>query len=187
MRHGQFALPITWYLKPPQMQPFFGCNMLFDIPFVADCRQSRSMFCFLETKIRFRKETKIHFHRIIGNGFLFPTYSKLPAYFWKLLEVRKQNRDPEVKSWSGSKIAIRKQNRDPEAKSLAIKLHQKLLTCRLYFLFNHQPKVNSTSSSNDVAIASPCRAKWPWVYDNGVFTSERTTTIWTILVPLFQH
>jgi hypothetical protein len=36
MRHGQFALPITWYLKPPQVQPFFGCDMLFDILFVAD-------------------------------------------------------------------------------------------------------------------------------------------------------
>ncbi len=74
-------------------------------------------------------------------------YSKLPVYFRKLSKVRKQ------------KIAIRKQNRDPEAKSLAIELHQKLLTRRLQFLFNHQPKVNSTSSSNDVAIASRCWAK----------------------------
>jgi hypothetical protein len=36
MRHGQFALPITRYLRPPQVQPFFGRNMLFDILFVAD-------------------------------------------------------------------------------------------------------------------------------------------------------
>ncbi len=36
MQHRQFALPITGYLKPPQVEPFFGCNMLFDIPFVAD-------------------------------------------------------------------------------------------------------------------------------------------------------
>ncbi len=128
-------------------------------PYCQDCWQSRSMFRFLETKIRFRKETKIRFHRIVGNGFLFPAYSKLPVYFRKLSEVRKQNCDPEVKSRSGSKITIRKQNRDPESKSLAIELHQKLLTCRLYFLFNHQPKVNLTSSSNDVAIASRCRAK----------------------------
>jgi hypothetical protein len=45
-QHGQFALPITQYLKPHQVQPFFGQDMLFDIPFVADwhktgeCRQS---------------------------------------------------------------------------------------------------------------------------------------------------
>jgi hypothetical protein len=33
--------------------------------------------------------------------------------------------------------------------------------------------VNSTSSSsNDVALASRCRAKWPWVRDDGVFTSD---------------
>jgi hypothetical protein len=36
MRHGPSALPITRYLKPPQVQPFFGRDMLFDIPFVAD-------------------------------------------------------------------------------------------------------------------------------------------------------
>ncbi len=47
--------------------------------------------------------------------------------------------------------------------------------------------MNLTSSSKDVAVASRCRAKWPWVYDNGVFTSEWTSTIWTILAPLFQH
>ncbi len=28
--------------------------------------------------------------------------------------------------------------------------------------------MNSTSSSNNVAVASRCRAKWPWVYDDGV-------------------
>ena len=33
--------------------------------------------------------------------------------------------------------------------------------------------MNSTSSSsNDVALASRCRAKWPWVHDDGVFTSD---------------
>ncbi len=47
--------------------------------------------------------------------------------------------------------------------------------------------MNSTSSSNDVAIASCCRAKWPWVYDDGVFTSEWTSTIWTISALLFQQ
>jgi hypothetical protein len=36
MRHGPSALPITRYLKPPQVQPFFGRGMLFDILFVAD-------------------------------------------------------------------------------------------------------------------------------------------------------
>jgi hypothetical protein len=32
------CLPITWYLKPHQMQPILGIgqDMLFDIPFVAD-------------------------------------------------------------------------------------------------------------------------------------------------------
>ena len=36
MGHRPSALPITWYLKPPQVQPFFGQDMLFDIPFVTD-------------------------------------------------------------------------------------------------------------------------------------------------------
>jgi hypothetical protein len=80
---------------------------------------------------RVGKETKIRLLRIVGNQNPFPTYSKLPVYFRKLSEVLKQNRNPEAKSRSGSKIAIRKQNRDPEAKSLAIKLNQKLLTRRL--------------------------------------------------------
>jgi hypothetical protein len=30
-QHGQFALPITQYLKPHQVQPFFELDMLFDI------------------------------------------------------------------------------------------------------------------------------------------------------------
>ncbi len=36
MRHGQFALPIIQYWKPHQVQPFFGQDVLFNIPFVAD-------------------------------------------------------------------------------------------------------------------------------------------------------
>ncbi len=32
--HGPFALPITQSLKP--LQAIFGCNMLFNIPFIAD-------------------------------------------------------------------------------------------------------------------------------------------------------
>ncbi len=47
--------------------------------------------------------------------------------------------------------------------------------------------MNLTSSSNDVAITSRCRAKWPWVYNDGVITSEWTSTIWTISAPLFQQ
>ncbi len=87
------------------------CAYLIGIRYTAGvCWQSRSMFRFLETKICFWKETKIQFHRIVGNGFSFPTYSKLPVYFRKLSEVRKKNCVPEAKSRSGSKIAIRKQN-----------------------------------------------------------------------------
>ncbi len=36
MQHGQFALPITQYLKPHQVQPYFGQVMLVNILFVAD-------------------------------------------------------------------------------------------------------------------------------------------------------
>ncbi len=59
------------------------------------CWQSRSMFRFLETKIRFRKETKIRFHRIVGNGFRF---LRIRSYLCTSGSFRK----------SGSKIAIRK-------------------------------------------------------------------------------
>ena len=41
-------------------------------------------------------------------------------------------------------------------------------------------------SSNDVAVASRCLAKGPGVYDDGVFTSERTTTTGTVSTS-FQH
>jgi hypothetical protein len=37
--HGPSSLPITRYLKPPQVQPFFGQDMLFNIPFMADWRK----------------------------------------------------------------------------------------------------------------------------------------------------
>jgi hypothetical protein len=36
MWHVQFAIPIIQYLKPYQVQPFFGRDMLFTILFVAD-------------------------------------------------------------------------------------------------------------------------------------------------------
>ncbi len=34
--HGPFALPTIQCLKPPQVQQYFGWDILFDIPFIAD-------------------------------------------------------------------------------------------------------------------------------------------------------
>ena len=42
------------------------------------------------------------------------------------------------------------------------------------------------SPSNDVAVASRCLAKWPGVYDDGVFMSERAATTGTVSA-LFQQ
>jgi hypothetical protein len=36
MRHGQFALPIARYLKPPKGAAIFGHDMLLEIPLMAD-------------------------------------------------------------------------------------------------------------------------------------------------------
>ena len=70
MRHGPFALPTIQYLKPPQAQQFFGRDMLFDIPYIADWNKIGD-YRQRQTDLNTKRENNSHNNYKVGGKVLY--------------------------------------------------------------------------------------------------------------------